>query len=102
MPRKPYRSDVTDAQWDRLKRLVPTPARTGRPREDEREALNGILSVLHTGCRWEDLPHDIAVSPQTCKRRLLEYPRRRGWQRRVAGLRREADCRGLLNPQNRC
>jgi len=43
MPRKPYRSDVTDAQWDRIKRLVPRPARTGRPREDEREVLNGIL-----------------------------------------------------------
>jgi transposase len=43
MPRKPYRSDVTDAQWDRIKRLVPKPARTGRPREDEREVLNGIL-----------------------------------------------------------
>src|SRR2546426_12322597 len=86
MPRKPYRSDVTDAQWDRIKRLVPTPARTGRPREDEQEVLNGILYVLHTGCRWEDLPHDIAVSPQTCNRRLFEYQKRLVWLRMGADL----------------
>src|SRR6266542_3716417 len=100
MPRKPYRSDVTDAQWDRIKRLIPRPARTGRPRADEREVLNGILYVLHTGCRWEDLPHDIAVSPKTCNRRLLEYQRRRVWQRRVADLMREATRRGMLNLKN--
>ena len=100
MPRKPYRSDVTDAQWDLIKRLVPRPARTGRPREDEREVLNGILYVLHTGCRWEDLPHDIRASPQTCNRRLLEYQRRRVWQRMVADLLREADRRGMLNLKN--
>ena len=100
MPRKPYRSDVTDAQWNRIKRLVPRPARTGRPRENEREVLNGILYVLHTGCRWEDLPHDIRASPKTCNRRLLEYQRRRVWQRLVADLMREVERRGMLNLKN--
>ena len=51
MPHKPYPSDVTATPWDRLKRLIPKPARTGRPREDEREVLKGIWYVLHTGCR---------------------------------------------------
>src|SRR5437867_11339709 len=100
MPRKPYRSDVTDAQWDRIKRLVPTPARTGRPREDEREVLNGILYVLSTSCRWEDLPHDIAASPKTCNRRLLEYQRRRVWQKMLAELLKEAHRRRYLNLNN--
>jgi transposase len=100
MPRKPYRSDLTDPQWARLRRLVPRPARTGRPREDEREVLNGILYVLHTGCRWEDMPHDIHASPKTCNRRLLEYQRRRVWQRMVADLMKEADRRGMLNLTN--
>ena len=56
--------------------------------------------MLHTGCRWEDLPHDIAVSPKTCNRRLLEYQRRRVWQRIVAELLQEADRRGMLNLKN--
>jgi transposase len=100
MPRKPYRSDVTDAQWEQLQRLVPKPARTGRPREDEREVFNGILYVLSTGCRWDDMPHDIAASPKTCNRRLLEYQRRRVWQRMVADLMKEANRRGMLNLKN--
>jgi putative transposase len=100
MPRKPYQSDLTDVQWQYLRRLVPRPARTGRPRADEREVLNGILYVLHTGSRWEDMPHDIQASPKTCNRRLLEYQRRRVWQRLVAELMKEAARRGLLNLKN--
>jgi transposase len=100
MPRKPYRSDVTDTQWAYLKRRLPRPARTGHPRADEREVLNGILYVLPTGGRWEDMPHDIRASPKTCNRRWLEYQRRRVWQRLVAELRKEADHRGRLNLKN--
>ena len=100
MPRKPYQSDLTDGQWHYLQRLIPRPARTGRPRADEREVLNGILYVLHTGCRWEDMPHDIRASPKTCNRRVLEYQRRRVWQRMGAELMKEAERRGLLKLKN--
>ncbi len=100
LPRKAYRSDLTDAQWQRIKRFLPKPARTGRPRADEREVLNGILYVMWTGCRWDDLPHDIAASPKTCHRRLLEYQRRRVWQKILAALTKEAYRRGLINLNN--
>ena len=100
MPRKPYQSDLTESQWHYLQRLLPRRARTGRPRADEREVVNGILYVLPTGCRWEDMPHDIQASPKTCHRRLLEYQRRRVWQRMVAELRKEAARRGRLNLTN--
>jgi len=98
--RKAYRSDLSDVQWFRIKRLVPKPKRRGRPRTNEREALNGILYVLSTGCRWEDLPHDIKASYQTCNRRLLEYQRRRVWQKILGDLMKEAARRGLLNLKN--
>jgi transposase len=98
--RKAYRSDLSDAQWHRIKRLLPRPKRRGRPRANEREVLNGILYVLSTGCRWEDLPHDIKASYQTCNRRLLEYQRRRVWQKMVGDLMKEAARRGLLNLKN--
>lgn len=98
--RKPYRSDVSDVQWAYLWGLLPKGARTGRPRANEREILNGILYVLKTGCQWEDLPHDIAASPKTCHRRLLEYQRRRVWQKIVRALLQEADRRGYLNFPN--
>src|SRR5262245_27023660 len=95
--REPYRSDVSDVQWGYLQSLLPNGARTGRPRANERESLNGILYVLHTGCQWEDLPHDIAASPKTCHRRLLEYQRRRVWQKIVHVLLQEASRRGYLH-----
>ena len=89
LPRKAYRSDLTDVQWKRIKRFLPAGAHTGRPRVDDREAINGILYVMRTGCQWEDLPHDLAASPATCRRRLLEYQQRRVWQKILASLTRE-------------
>ena len=100
LPRKPYRSDLSEAQWRRVKRLLPKSARTGRSRADDREVINGILYVLSTGCHWEDLPHDIAASYQTCNRRLLEYQRRRVWQKILHALMRDASRRGKLNLSN--
>lgn len=98
--RKAYRSDLIDAQWKRLKRLLPKPSVRGRPRVDDREAINGILYVMSTGCRWEDMPHDIGASYQTCNRRLLDYQRRRVWQKIVGELMKEADRKGLINLNN--
>lgn len=98
--RKPYRSDLTDTQWKRIEPLLPKPARTGRKRTDDREIINGILYVLATGGGWEYLPHDINASYQTCHRRLLEYQKRRVWQKIIGELMKEADRRGLINLKN--
>jgi len=50
------RTDVTDAQWKRLQPLLPPPKARGRPRNDDRHTLNGILFLLRTGAPWRDLP----------------------------------------------
>jgi putative transposase len=100
LPRKSYRSDLSDVQWRRVKGLLPKSAHIGRPRVNDREVINGILYVLSTGCRWEDLPHDIDVSCQTCNRRLLEYQRRRVWQKILRELMKEANRRHKLNLTN--
>lgn len=98
--RKQYNSDLTDKQWKRIKPLLLKPAKTGRPRCDDREVVNGILYVLSTGCRYEDLPHDIKASGKTCNRRLLEYQRKRIWQKIQQDLMKEADRRGKINLNN--
>ena len=73
---------------------------SSRRKVDDREVLNGILYVLVTGCGWEYLPHDIRASYQTCHRRLLEYQRRRVWQKILQALLKEADRKGKLNLNN--
>jgi putative transposase len=57
--RKPYPSDLTDAQWDIIRPLIPV-NHVGRPRvHDLREVLNSILYLIRSGCQWDMLPHDL-------------------------------------------
>lgn len=58
MLRVDYPSDLTDEQWQIVKKLLPKPARRGRRPIDRREILNAILYVDRTGCQWRALPHD--------------------------------------------
>jgi transposase len=63
MNRKPYSTDLTDAQWRRLEPLIPPAKPGGRPRDaDMREVINAINYVLRTGCHWHLLPHDFPPS----------------------------------------
>lgn len=48
--------ELTDEQWQFIEPLLPSYAREGRPRADDRRTINAILYVLITGCRWMDLP----------------------------------------------
>ena len=58
--RKPYDSDLTDAQWSILEPMLPPPKRRGRPRKtDLREVVNAIIYTLRSGCAWRLLPHDL-------------------------------------------
>jgi putative transposase len=59
MERQRYPSDLTDAQWEELRKLIPPPKPGGRPRTtDMREVINAILYVLRTGCQWAFLPRE--------------------------------------------
>ncbi|MEM8831568.1 MAG: IS5 family transposase [Cyanobacteria bacterium P01_G01_bin.19] len=63
MSRKPYKSDLTDAEWLIIEPLIPPAKKGGHPRTVEmREIMNGIFYVLKTGCSWEMLPHDLPPS----------------------------------------
>jgi len=53
--------ELTDEQWERIRPLLPPPARTGRPRADDQKVLNGILYVLRTGCAWKEMPREYGV-----------------------------------------
>ena len=50
-------SELTDAQWERLRPLLPPQKRrTGSPANDHRTVFNGILWILRTGSPWRSLP----------------------------------------------
>ena len=59
MPRSPYPTDLTDAQWNLLEPKIPAAKPGGRPRStDMREVIHAILYVLRSGCAWRMMPHD--------------------------------------------
>jgi putative transposase len=59
-PRRRYRTDLTDAQWQVLGWLIPQPKPGGRPAvHQRRELLNAMLYWLRAGCAWRLLPHDL-------------------------------------------
>ena len=78
--------EVPDELWEVLEPLIPVVTRRfrhpGRKRLDDRQALNGILYVLHTGIAWHDLPREFGYgSGVTCWRRLREWQQAGVWER---------------------
>jgi putative transposase len=60
MIRPAYDTDLTDAQWEILKPLIPTAKSGGRPRSLAiREVLNAIFYLLANGIKWRAMPHDL-------------------------------------------
>jgi putative transposase len=59
--RKSYPTDLTDAEWNRLKSCFPPSKLRGRPRvHGLREIFNAIFYVVRSGCAWRLLPRDFA------------------------------------------
>lgn len=53
----PKRHALTDAQWDRIRNLVPGKAGDrGRTGKDNRLFVDAVLYILKTGLPWRDLP----------------------------------------------
>ena len=51
--------EVSDELWEMILPILDEldpPADTGRQRIDQREALNGIIFRLRSGCQWNQLP----------------------------------------------
>ena len=77
--RKPYPSDLTDAQWQVLEPLVPAAKKGGRPaRYERREVVNAVLYVTRSGCSWRAVTRTRRGPPWTaraCGRRKGGPPR---------------------------
>ncbi len=85
--RKPYRSDLTDEQWELINDLFPAAKSGGRPRQvDLREVVNTLMYQARTGCQWDYLPHDLAAK-STVWDYFVAWQKDGTWQKIVDTLR---------------
>jgi putative transposase len=57
--RAKYLTDLTDQQWQILRKLLPLRSRRGAPQTVcRRGVLNAIMYVVRSGCPWRLLPHE--------------------------------------------
>jgi len=80
------RGALSDAEWERIQPLLPPqkPA-TGRPRDDHRTVLNGILAVVGTDLSWREMPREYGKRDRAYKRYRL-WCDQGLWQRIVDAL----------------
>ncbi|WP_419720444.1 transposase, partial [Kocuria rosea] len=93
---------VDDRLWELMAPLIPSRplprGPSGRPRIDDRAALQGILFVLHTGCRWRDLPVELGYgSGHTAWRRLRCWQAAGMWEKLHQVVLEELSDAGILN-----
>jgi predicted DNA-binding transcriptional regulator YafY len=89
LPEKPIQSDkniynyksieITDDQWISIRDILPTRARTGRPRADDRKTINGILWMINTQSKWADIPQRYG-SHSTCYSRYQMWKKQGIWK----------------------
>ncbi len=92
---------VSDELWERVEPLLPKVERRfrypGRKRLADRQALQGILFVLHTGIAWRHLPLELGFGAgSTCYRRMVEWQQAGVWERLHALLLAELRAAGEI------
>src|SRR3989475_8778001 len=92
------RWELSDAHWELIERILRPQRRTdgrGRPWQDTRAVLNGILWVLGTGAQWRELPKKYPPY-QTCHRRFQQWVREGKLEGILRVLAEELHARGKL------
>ena len=92
--------ELTDEQWAVIGPLIPDPPRRedgrGRPWRDTREVINGVLWILRSGARWQDLPERFPPY-QTCHRRFQAWSRDGTLRAVLEALARHLEARGEID-----
>jgi transposase len=89
------RHELSDSEWARLRPLLP-PRKGGKPRQDDRRIINGIVWKLATGAPWRDLPERYGPW-QTVYTRFRRWTLAGVWDRIFAAVQRRVDAAGQLD-----
>ena len=90
--------EMSDVQWNTIASQLPKPAKTGRPRNNDRNIINGILFILTTGCRWADMPNKYG-SKSTAHLRFQELQQKGIWKKILVSAIKTTHSSGKINLQ---
>ncbi len=89
---------ISDAFWAEIESLLPPEKpkpKGGRPRMDNRQAMDAIFYLLRTGCQWKALPRSLGA-PSTVHDRFQEWQKAGVFHRMWGvGLAKYDDLKGL-------
>lgn len=97
MVRRSRFTQFTNEQWERVDPLLPSnEGRKGRPFEDNRRVVEGIVYRYRTGIPWQDLPERFGPW-QTVWKRHRRYAVDGTWDRVLMQILAEADAAGDID-----
>ena len=87
---------LTDEQWARVEPLLPSnEGCQGRPFENNRRVVNGMIYRYRAGIAWRDLPREFGPW-QTVWKRHRRYAEDGTWDRVLTQILAEADAQGKI------
>jgi transposase len=92
--------DIINEQWQRIAKFIPKPkaqpGKSGRPPQNPRDVLNGILWILRTGAQWSDLP-DRYPPKSTCHRYFQQWNKSGVFAKILTALAQDLKERGSID-----
>lgn len=93
-------ADLSNAQWDIILPLLPNskslPGKKGRPPQDKRQVLNGIIWICRTGAQWKEMP-DKYPPYQTCHRYFQSWIESGTWDKVLWEIAKDLKDRGKID-----
>ena len=92
--------DVSNKQWEIISHLLPKskslPGKKGRPPQDKRQVLNGIIWICRTRAQWNEMP-DKYPPYQTCHRYFQNWVQVGVWDKVLWGIAKDLKERGKID-----
>lgn len=90
--------NLTIEQRDRLRAVLPVYEQkaTGRKRADLVKVFEGILWLMQSGARWEDIDKYKYASCQTCHRYFQEWVQNGVFEKALEALVKDGEASGLV------
>ena len=90
------RRELTDAHWRRIEPLIPgKKGDKGRPGEDNRLFVDGVLWLVRAGAPWRDLPEEFGKW-NSVFRRFRRWAKKGVWKRLFTELGEDPDLEYLI------